>query len=514
MRFFIVIFLAINFLTSCCLILGNRKQKVTFITNNKQAEVYLDNVLCGKGENVIVKVRKDFLLKDITVKTPGLVPQNKLLSVYNKTALFYVGLAFGGVPGLFDDGPKSYKYPKEVVFTTSDSLFSQMEKSNNSLSFTDLKIKNVQFKVKEYSGNIKKRRFELDPRLFDKSDYKSDLSAWKIKFYAKSTIDSLEKMILNEKYLTDHVSKINTAVYNIDSSKNLLYCRIDIDNLVLLQHRVSPVSKDAFNLDTCFFTYSGDITFFIDNKFGKNEITKTIKVISGDYRENSEEICFDFITKILNNIYINPEVQTLLKSAISIKPSDYFLIDQKNIVSTLKEAVKSTVTIKTKNGHGSGFCVGNGGEIITNAHVLGDETEIEVIMNSGETYKATVLCISKERDLALLKIDHQVDKVFKLTENIKPEVGQVIYAIGTPISLELGQTVSKGVYSRQFSKDDLEFYQTDASINSGNSGGPVVDKEGNLIGVVVAKNIEQGTEGVGYCIPLFDIVKSLNITLK
>jgi len=143
---------------------------------------------------------------------------------------------------------------------------------------------------------------------------------------------------------------------------------------------------------------------------------------------------------------------------------------------TLREAVST----------GSGFFVGTEGHFVTNAHVVGDATEAEIIF-ADKVIPAKVMNVSKALDLAVLRTSEKVSGIELGQEN--PDLGLDVYAIGFP-NPDLQGTevkVTKGVISSRkgFNNDDTRF-QIDAAIQPGNSGGPLCDASGKLVGVIVS----------------------------
>ena len=137
---------------------------------------------------------------------------------------------------------------------------------------------------------------------------------------------------------------------------------------------------------------------------------------------------------------------------------------------------------------------------------------IRVINAKGEEKIATVVRYNRNVDLALLKVDMLFESPFRLPEAKNFNVLQTVYAIGTPKSRELGQSVSVGIISSERKAKNLELIQLSMSVNSGNSGGPVIDDKGALCGVVVSKLFGFGTEGIGFAIPAYKIAQYLNIS--
>ena len=186
-------------------------------------------------------------------------------------------------------------------------------------------------------------------------------------------------------------------------------------------------------------------------------------------------------------------------------------------IAEKSDASLASVSIKRKDkGHGSGFAVSKDGYILTNYHVIASsdpskQEELTVVTSSGKELPAKVVRFNKSRDLALLKVESNFDKVFKISSDKTFKNLQDVYTIGTPKSIELGQSVTTGIISSERNANNNELLQLNMSVNSGNSGGPVFDANGNLHGVVVSKISGQNTEGIAFAIPAYKIAEYLNI---
>jgi serine protease Do len=163
-------------------------------------------------------------------------------------------------------------------------------------------------------------------------------------------------------------------------------------------------------------------------------------------------------------------------------------------------------------GAGTGFIVSDDGLIITNKHVVETEdVSYTVIANNGEKYEAEILAIDTLLDIALVKIDAQDLPALNLGTSADLKVGQTVIAIGNSLG-EFSNTVSSGIVSglsrdimagnSQGASTELltDVIQTDAAINFGNSGGPLLDVSGNVIGVNVA--IANDAQNIGFAIPV------------
>jgi len=152
---------------------------------------------------------------------------------------------------------------------------------------------------------------------------------------------------------------------------------------------------------------------------------------------------------------------------------------------------------------GSGVIVSAQGYVLTNYHVISHATDIQVLLYDGRVARATVVGSDDETDLAVLKIDAGNLPVIRLARQ-KPRPGDVVLAIGNPLGLN--QTVSMGIVSavgRQLnSPSAADFIQTDAAINLGNSGGALVNVEGQLVGInTLLINRTTSTKNIGFAIP-------------
>lgn len=186
-------------------------------------------------------------------------------------------------------------------------------------------------------------------------------------------------------------------------------------------------------------------------------------------------------------------------------------------VVDLPSARLATVTVKTKDGFGSGCVVSNDGYILSSYHVVAglEGSKVSVVLNTGENLDAIIERTSKQADLVLLKVDKKMPFAFKILVDSMIEVTDEVYAVGTPALLDLKQTISNGIISG-FRKDanGLSLIQTDVPVSPGNSGGPLLKKNGVFVGVVSSKVSGGGTEGLAFCTPSKDIITFLNIMVK
>lgn len=160
-------------------------------------------------------------------------------------------------------------------------------------------------------------------------------------------------------------------------------------------------------------------------------------------------------------------------------------------------------------GQGSGFIIDNTGNILTNAHVVNGADKVVVTLKDGRSFEAIVEGVDEVTDLAVVKIDDtegDVLPVAALGDSDQVQVGDWAIAVGNPLGLD--NTVTLGIISTLKRSSNsvgipgkrLEFIQTDAAINPGNSGGPLVNQQGEVIGINTA--IRADAMGIGFAIPI------------
>ena len=186
------------------------------------------------------------------------------------------------------------------------------------------------------------------------------------------------------------------------------------------------------------------------------------------------------------------------------------------VAASMEDSVVGIVTtLQGGQSTGSGFIYSADGLIITNYHVIEDGTAVQVVMEDGTTYDAQVVGGDEKSDLAVLRIDAQGLTPVTVNSTDTPVVGETVLAIGNPLGLELQGSVSAGIISavdRQITVEGrtMNLLQTDASISPGNSGGPLVNSRGEVIGINSAKISSSLAEGLGFAIPMTTAMPIIN----
>jgi S1-C subfamily serine protease/AAA+ superfamily predicted ATPase len=178
--------------------------------------------------------------------------------------------------------------------------------------------------------------------------------------------------------------------------------------------------------------------------------------------------------------------------------------------SALQAAV---VTVKIEGAHGSGFFISKDGYLLTNHHVVTENKFVTVKLTTGRELPGEVLRTNKTRDIALVKVNESGMVALPLRLE-PPEVASEVYAVGTPRDEKYSTTITKGIVSAYRTENDLSLLQSDVAIHPGNSGGPMVDRFGNVVAASVAGLTISGVSvSINFFIPIADALKFLAVEL-
>lgn len=246
-----------------------------------------------------------------------------------------------------------------------------------------------------------------------------------------------------------------------------------------------------------YWVYTKDIMNY-------NELNNKINSL-----QNDTQVKFnDLSTSILNTrndlSSLGLQVGSINQSISQLKASV-----SSDFSSVFEKAVKSVVWIKTDVGSGSGFFIANGGYIVTNEHVMAGATEATIITYDENQHSVSLVGEDTNMDIALLKINSTAYAPLNLGNSDNIVQGEKVIAIGNPYGLSF--SVSEGIVSNihQPGANGLNVYiQTDASLNPGNSGGPLIDVNGDVIGMNNFKL--NGSENIGFALESNSIKSTVN----
>lgn len=308
--------------------------------------------------------------------------------------------------------------------------------------------------------------------------------------------------------------------YN-DSTDVVIYNRPEkkkkhrkFDKKILLTAISSALAASVFTI-----AITGGINHFtggINSGNGVNGITYTT-------RDNTS----DNAAKTLANKK-EGEVLTIPEIAAKVGPSVVGIINKTKVQlqqywdpfsgKYYYNADPSTDGESVEQGSGSGIIISTDGYVVTNQHVIDGASEIEVVLNTGTTYSAKVVGQDEKTDLAVIKIEPKSEEPLTaavLGDSTAVEVGELAVAIGNPMGMEFSGSVTAGIVSAVNRTMTIEnrtynLIQTDAAINSGNSGGALINQYGEVIGINSVKLSTTGVEGMGFAIAISEAKPIIN----
>ena len=261
------------------------------------------------------------------------------------------------------------------------------------------------------------------------------------------------------------------------------------------RRKMEKVWVTVFMCATLIFLWMLMLKVDFINKNSEKESYKAEK-LSTNYEENVE--------KDSNSTSERSIIEDASKSVVGISKLENsgiaFYADDKNLI-----------------GVGSGVLISENGYILTNEHVAGSKySNVYVTLENGAKYNSNVIWSDTSLDLAIIKIPGENFNYLNLGDSDRIFLGENVYAIGNPIGAEFQRTVTKGIISGKnrtikIVENNKEMYmedliQTDATINNGNSGGPLINDNGELLGINTVKI--SGVDGIGFSIPI-NIIKPL-----
>jgi S1-C subfamily serine protease len=220
---------------------------------------------------------------------------------------------------------------------------------------------------------------------------------------------------------------------------------------------------------------------------------------------------------VFTNGYMQPTNTTIIEriyenqtTSLESRVIDILGTNKQSVVyvDTIRN-VQTIFGIATSEASGSGFVVSDDGYIVTNHHVIADASNITVVLNNGDEFKASLRGADPLNDVAVIKIDPTYKlRPVEIGDSDKVKEGEFVVAIGSPFRLQ--NTITLGIVSatnRTLTSEGgftiEKVIQTDAAVNPGNSGGPLISLEGKVIGVNTAIiSTSGGSEGIGFSIPI------------
>ena len=525
--------------SGCAAIFIPGKQKITFNTDNDKSVVYVNKEEVATGKSSVSKIKKSGT-KQVVIQTPDHLDQHHVmvpgkiapavypLVVLDVAACFYPVMVDFLVQEKFRSYDKvqhfNIQYPYK--YRTDDQKYIRLTNIEISIAYDEEDFKTIY--VKHDKDIIKAmEESEKDQDILAAEQKAKDEKRKKKNKKSGNILEEENKGVNyeNTKFSQEVWETLKKTGY-VDTVNKVFQ---DEANTILLSGNITDLKLYRFSAKRSNYVKLGTkVTWYIKNAY--NEILDSVTRMdySGEYSaywldgDQWEKMIQEAMNYSYNNLLDEGIMSEYLKkeSDATIEDEVLALNNPSSFVNEVKESVLASVIVKREDGgHGSGFAITNDGYILTNYHVISGDydkvlPELSIILEDGTEVEVEVVRYNKMKDIALLKVDYQFKKAFKLNETKEFSKLLDVYTIGAPKSIELGQSVTKGLISNERNSHNNKMLQLSMAVNPGNSGGPLFEKSGILHGVIKSKLVGLNTEGVSFAIPSYMINEYLNISFK
>lgn len=242
---------------------------------------------------------------------------------------------------------------------------------------------------------------------------------------------------------------------------------------------------------------------FVKQTVNNDNLNSKIDELQADTQSKLNQLTDTLMKTNTELISLGSQIGSIDKEFSTLKAST-----SSDFSGIIEDAIKGVVTVRTNIGQGTGFIIDQDGYLVTNAHVLAGGNIIQAITYDQKTHEAELIGYDTNFDVALLKISGDYNKL-ELANSNDVQIGEKVIAIGNPLGLQF--SASEGIVSavNREGPNGLDYYiQTDAALNPGNSGGPLINKEGEVIGI---NNFKIGSsESLGFALESNYVKEAVN----
>lgn len=251
--------------------------------------------------------------------------------------------------------------------------------------------------------------------------------------------------------------------------------------------------------------------------------TVTEASYASDRKIPGKKFDVDFLQAVVHNLFADPQLAEVIRSGgmLDQQPAQAMTPLKMEVGATVSGGVTqavsklqaAVVTVESGTGSGSGFFISREGYVLTNEHVVSGATFVRVRLVDGRNLVGEVIRVDKQLDVALLRTDPVVMDVLSLRAD-EARVGEEVYALGSPTGKVLSGTVTRGILSARRVIEGTPYLQSDVAVNPGNSGGPLIDSAGRVLGITRGGvTADGGSNGLNFFIPIDDAVDRLALVL-
>ncbi len=485
-------------LSGCATMLNKGNQSLVINSSPAGATVYENGAEVGSTPYTYTYDKPDGGEVNIELRKEGLQPVTFSLKPQKMNAILFADAMLLGIPYIVDGKSNAlYKFPK------GEMAVNMYKATQTGLQQLDLPITILENSLgsKAKLGKIGSQSVTIDSKEL------GDLR------YPQTATTSLTRG-LSGSFLNPYIIRQGTAKGDEDAQRAKVVLRPVLKALDMQLEEKDNKAFGNVHMDMEWRFYSGidkDSLLFTISKSTDSPIYASTKrdVFSEAVQDAArqlldEDALYDRITAVHSAGLLRSKGADLKLPA----PTPMVFTDRRSMIPAL---VKGVVTVETKSGHGSGFLITNDGYIMTNAHVVGTDAMVKVRFEMGFTLDGQVVKVNRDFDVALIKVAGNDLPALSMGNDDALQLGEELFAIGTPLDEKLGQSVSRGIMSGKRDIDGRKYIQTDVSINPGNSGGPLIDDEGKVVGIATLKVKATGVEGIGFGVPISTAMEMLNI---
>lgn len=294
----------------------------------------------------------------------------------------------------------------------------------------------------------------------------------------------------------------NGVSWNAENN-TVQYHNQSVTNPYAVQNQNKPKkSKDKKGVSKAFVALMLVVCVLLSSAIGFGGAMLYFESVQKDSKKSDDKI-------VINTVDIDEQTADKLVDKTTTQISE----EVSDTVVEITTEIMSTSMFYgqyVSQGAGSGVIISSDGYIVTNNHVIEGATSITVTLKDKRTFNAKLVGTDSVIDIALLKIDAEGLNAAVFGDSDKLKVGDKAVAIGNPLG-QLGGTVTDGIISALdrdvvIGDETMHLLQTDTAINPGNSGGGLFDGQGTLVGIVVAKSAGSEIEGLGFAVPINDVI--------
>ena len=347
-------------------------------------------------------------------------------------------------------------------------------------------------------------------------------------YYTYKSLKKWEKRNEDDFYVTNKTVEYYNVENWMDGKLSLMKYQESRPDFIAPYDRTVQIDADILNMEVYEIKKAGssvklNVRFFICDNFGNRllpfEATGESQVFySGDWGGNTTDAFKDAMyvamMQLLNSDEFKNSCQNMSK-LFSNSTSDMEDISlKKPLIGSpdFQEMVNAQVTISNEdNYHGSGCMISPEGHLLASYRVVGDKDSVDITFSNGVSKMAKVLRKDPILNVVLLKADTLGNASIRPVSSKNYKVGEDVFAVGAPVDRSLSQSLTSGVISSEHLVNGVNYLQTDVKISKGDNGSPLINRKGELIGIVNEKYIGDYLEGISFAVSAKDILERMKI---